>query len=274
MEKDGCDHRRPGEGIDVADLRKWRGLLLGLRAASRASPKHAQLSGAIREAVEHGLLGPGDKLPTELELVELTPFSLGTVQRAIRSLVDAGIVRRQPRLGTFVLAPRKPVARPWHCWFVGEDGESALPVFQRVLGRGKTSERGAWSEFLLCDETIRLDRLIDVNDEFLVYSRFFVDAAAFPALLEVPLERLQEENFRLMLDREFGAQVRAVRHKVCVHPIERRLAEEIRVGPGSACMSVDVFAYRATGKPLYYQELTVPPTRRKLLLTDVAFEQQ
>lgn len=65
-------------------------------------PKYLHLREALLTAIEGGHWKPGAKLPTETELSGLTPYSLGTVQRAMRSLVDDGVVVRRKGIGSFV----------------------------------------------------------------------------------------------------------------------------------------------------------------------------
>src|SRR5579872_5033323 len=69
-------------------------------------PKYAQLRRAIIAAIEEGYWQPGAKLPTELELARLTPFSLGTVQRGLRALAEEGIIERRQGHGSFIAEPR------------------------------------------------------------------------------------------------------------------------------------------------------------------------
>jgi len=52
-------------------------------------------------------LKPGDKLPTEFELMEKFNVSRETVRKAIRRLVVEGLVYRKPGVGTFVATERK-----------------------------------------------------------------------------------------------------------------------------------------------------------------------
>ena len=47
-------------------------------------PKYQRLADTLVDAIRQGLWRPGDRLPPEEELTQLTPFSLGTVQRALR----------------------------------------------------------------------------------------------------------------------------------------------------------------------------------------------
>ena len=68
---------------------------------SNPRPKYARLSEAIEQAIERGEWKPGEKLPTESALAEVTPFSLGTVRRAYRQFVDFGTVEGRQGAGSF-----------------------------------------------------------------------------------------------------------------------------------------------------------------------------
>src|SRR3954467_11666551 len=84
------------------------------------APKHVQLSEAMRAAVASGHWRTGERLPTEVELARALPFSLGTVQRALRELSGDGTVVRRQRSGTFVAAQRTAMTDPWHCRFLDD----------------------------------------------------------------------------------------------------------------------------------------------------------
>ena len=65
-------------------------------------PKYQQLRAAIISAIRDNFWTEGSKLPTEEQLIRITSYSLGTVQRAIRTLADDGILTRKQGSGTFV----------------------------------------------------------------------------------------------------------------------------------------------------------------------------
>lgn len=60
----------------------------------------------IRAQVRAGRWKPGDRIPSEHELVAAFGFSRMTVNRALRELADAGEVVRFPGIGTFVSEPK------------------------------------------------------------------------------------------------------------------------------------------------------------------------
>src|SRR5438874_848951 len=88
----------------------------GLRQPDRSGvPKYQRLANALLDGISRGVWRPGDRLPAEEELTELTPYSLGTVQRALRDLADQGLVVRQHGLGSFVAEKPRQLQDPWHC---------------------------------------------------------------------------------------------------------------------------------------------------------------
>jgi GntR family transcriptional regulator len=65
-------------------------------------PKWRQLADLIRERIASGEYPPRTAIPSEHQLVQETGLSRSTVQKAIKSLRDDGVVRPVHGLGTFV----------------------------------------------------------------------------------------------------------------------------------------------------------------------------
>ncbi|HET9650770.1 MAG TPA: GntR family transcriptional regulator, partial [Usitatibacter sp.] len=117
------------------------------RPAVAGLPKYARLRDQLVAAIHAGHWKPGAKLPTEVELTRHTPFSLGTVQRAYRALVEEGLVRRSQGSGTFVAEGRRPIDAPFHLQFPGDDGRF-LPLYPRIMSRTHARGDGPWRGFL------------------------------------------------------------------------------------------------------------------------------
>lgn len=66
-------------------------------------PRYRQIAENLRRQIESGELGPGDQLPTELELRELYDSSRNTVRDAVKWLTTRGLVESRPGQGTFVV---------------------------------------------------------------------------------------------------------------------------------------------------------------------------
>ena len=65
-------------------------------------PLHYQIKEILQEMIENEELKPGQSIPTERELCEIQGVSRMTVNKAIMSLVNEGLVYREQGKGTFV----------------------------------------------------------------------------------------------------------------------------------------------------------------------------
>ncbi len=70
----------------------------------RASPVplYFQISRRLEEAVDHGDLLPGERLPNEIEFAESLAISRPTMRRALDDLVEKGLLTRKQGVGTRV----------------------------------------------------------------------------------------------------------------------------------------------------------------------------
>ena len=68
----------------------------------RTSPKYQQIINDLRQEIVSGKYGPGDRLPSEAQLVRRFGSSRITVGRAVRDLRDEGLVERRAGSGTYV----------------------------------------------------------------------------------------------------------------------------------------------------------------------------
>lgn len=233
-------------------------------------PKYAQLREALFSAIKGGYWKPGDKLPTEIELADATPYSLGTVQKALRALVDEGLVIRRQGHGTFVAEGRKSMDEPWHLRFLGSNRNKFLPLFPRVILRQRISEQGPWTARLeqRGDNIIRIDRIISVNGEFNVYSKFFANADKFGNLLEMPLQELDTENFKAYLCRQFNLAITGFSQTLALISLPDAICKAIGVKMQAPGLRMEVVAYAGRSNPIYYQELFIPENAHQLLVSD------
>jgi GntR family transcriptional regulator len=64
---------------------------------------YLQLVQQVHQALRLGLLEPGDRLPTAVQVVAALAINPNTVLKAYRELEREGLVRARPGLGTFVV---------------------------------------------------------------------------------------------------------------------------------------------------------------------------
>lgn len=73
-------------------------------ALASAQPRYVQLAQTLLNEIETGKYPVGSLLPTEFELCEQFGVSRSTAREAVKRLVHMGLVARQPRVGSTVLA--------------------------------------------------------------------------------------------------------------------------------------------------------------------------
>ena len=121
-------------------------------------------------AIEDGHWRDGDKLPTEQVLAETTPFSLGTVQKAVGSLVSEGYVQRKRGLSVLFIIPRGEA--PGRAVDIPDPVDSTatcfIPMTSSVSRRVEVESDAAWARWLCGDiedrRIVRLDRIIAAED--------------------------------------------------------------------------------------------------------------
>ncbi|WP_447931088.1 histidine utilization repressor [Sphingopyxis fribergensis] len=72
----------------------------------RPAPRYAAIKQSISDAVRDGQLKPGDRVPSEAELVDRFDVSRMTANRALRELQASGIIVRRAGIGSFIAEPR------------------------------------------------------------------------------------------------------------------------------------------------------------------------
>jgi Fe2+ or Zn2+ uptake regulation protein len=174
-------------------------------------PKYTALRDAIVSAVAGGQLAPGDRVPNEQELAAALPISLGTIQRALRQLVEEGVIQRRHGQGSFISGRRADgeMSQPFHCRFLNDDGTGYLPVFPETQQREAAGE-GEWNRWLGKGPLVEITRNIRIGDEFDVFSSFVVDGKRLPVFSTQPLRKLNGENFKDLIFRACGQAIQKV----------------------------------------------------------------
>ena len=76
-----------------------------------AGPPYLRIKDALKQALARGRYPPGARMPSEAELVERFGVSRMTTSRALRELVDEGLVVRVKGLGTFAAQPHRVASK-------------------------------------------------------------------------------------------------------------------------------------------------------------------
>ncbi len=248
---------------------KWRECVLQkLAEADAGTPKHVGLYAGLVQAIELGLLKPGQKLPTETELADALPLSVGTIQRAMGSLVGDGLVLRRRGAGSFVAQHQKLLEHPLHCRFVGSQG--FLPVYSQLVGRQLIAARGPWSAPLQQSgkSILRIDRKLSINREFNVLSRIYVDVLRFPLLMSCAPSDLASNNIKLLLAKQYRIGISHIEQSLHLLPFSATVRRVLDLEAEGAGVRLDLLAIEPSGKAALFQELYVPSNPSRLVVSE------
>lgn len=246
------------------------------QAGEDSGPKYKVLQDCLADAIRTGVIGDNELLPTESDLTDITPFSLGTVQRALKNLVTAGLIVRKAGVGTIVAPWRRELENPLHTRFLDRDGK-AYPIFTEVLSRRRINVPGPWEDFLQAKENMLIlkrrmiiERPEEDGGSFCYYNHFYVDASKYAVFHETPKRELNGANFKRMMAEQFSLAITRITNFMSISTATTEIATAIGIDVATPLLRQRVYAYSDHG-PLYYQEYWLPPETQEIAI-DTALE--
>jgi DNA-binding LacI/PurR family transcriptional regulator len=163
-------------------------------------PQYFQLQTWLIEQIEQGVFKQHDKIPTEEELSHITGLARATIRQAIQNLVNIGYLRRQKRLGTFVLRTRLEPEKSTIIGILIPDIQSG---YAPILARGAEDEAArSGHSLILCNTDdlfvkadFQADRLISHH----VSGVIFVPTAAGDEKNKQIAEKFEKQNIPVVL---------------------------------------------------------------------------
>ncbi|HLS41958.1 MAG TPA: GntR family transcriptional regulator [Paenalcaligenes sp.] len=243
-------------------------ILRRLPAEADVKSKHAQLSIAIKALIREGTWKTSEKLPSESELAQSLPFSLGTIQRSFRDLVEEGLVVRKRGYGTYIPADINELTDAWHMRFRPNKSGAFLPVYTQVLRRFIIQGRGHWSEDLeqKNQRILRVDRRMQIGNEFSVYARFYACADSVRQLAELPISALNGANIKKLIMNRFSSQSGVSHNHIEQATIPKAGCLAINVPMGTTGTLLTSVVSFGNSPAVYYQQFFIPPNNYKLLI--------
>ncbi len=235
-----------------------------LKLEGSGAPKSACLAQALLRSLESGVWQPGDRLPTEALLTDALPVSLGTVQSALRELVNSGSITRKRRDGTRFAEVLNPQTRNLHIRFFNEKIGRFLISRGRILKLYETTQKGPWRDFLNPKgPCLKITRELDMESHFTIQNEFYLEAKKFAGLADLPVEEWENDNLRHLLHERFNAPtLRATQS------LRFRTAKHREKATDASVMELAVQAFTIGDKPLFFQKFLIPPNNFPMRLVD------
>ena len=126
--------------------------------------QYERLAGTLRDRIAAGTYARGDKLPSEMELMDESGLSRSTVRHALKVLVDEGLVRTERGRGAFVADT--PALHENNLVFSSYtkqvEGQGMKPT-TRTVDSGFAKAAGSIAKFFDAAVGIRVDNLVRVR---------------------------------------------------------------------------------------------------------------
>ncbi|MGB6105189.1 MAG: GntR family transcriptional regulator [Pusillimonas sp.] len=215
-----------------------------------SQPKYVQLAQTLLNEIENKVFKIGDQLPTEFELCEQFGVSRFTAREALKRLVELGVVSRQARVGTTVIAEK--AQRGYH-----QKMGSVSDLYQYATD---TSLRIDRSERQALDRDMARFLRSSPGEVWLhAHGRRFVQDSLLPiAHTEVwiapafralqGLEGGLHQAIHSLIEEQFGEEVFTVEQEILGIQLDTAMARELSTSPGAAGLRITRFYLNRRGE--------------------------
>lgn len=182
----------------------------------RTAPKYVAISKEIIQKIESGELQPGDKIPSENELIKMYSISNTTARKSLLEIELNGWANRIKGKGTFVLnrSEDKHLTRVLGSFHAMKESfsnnlikEGFTPkniILEKVILEEGISSLINNRHFIMEGPVLKIHRLRYADDQLLKDETRFISMSICPKInlldLEQSLIKIYEEKYHLVLD--------------------------------------------------------------------------
>jgi GntR family histidine utilization transcriptional repressor len=224
-------------------------------------PRYADIRRAIEDRIISGELQPGDRIPGEEDLAAEHGVSRMTVNKALSSLAESGLIVRRRRSGSFVASPKSQetileihdikseIVNAGQCYRHTVISRQSRVATSAERARLSLPSRGR--VLALCIQHFADERPYVLEDRL-------ISIAAVPEAMTVDFSATPPGTW--LLDRIPWTDAR---HTIRAINAPDDIATMLDLEPGTACLVIDRVTWRS-GAPVTTVRLTYPGDRHEL----------
>lgn len=214
-------------------------------------PLYRQIKSLITQSLMAGEWGPGEPIPSEMELASRFNVSQGTVRKAINELADQNLLVRHQGKGTFVASHAEERRKYYFTRITPDSGEDVHPTPELLECRRAKSD--AVTARLLDLATgagiFIVRRRFRISGELVELEEVRIPAALFRALTSAVIEQ-HECKLYSMYESQFGVRIIEVRERIKAVAAGEDESRMLEIAPGTPLLRVDRVAYTFGDKPV------------------------
>jgi GntR family transcriptional regulator len=222
-------------------------------------PLYHRLRDQIASQIAKNLWLPGEAIPTEAELAETHNVAIGTVRRAIQTLVEDGLVERMQGRGTFVRRASFDSSFFRFLRLYGPDGRQEVPD-SKILSRDCLNGPAEVTKALQLpegEEVIRLLRLRLIGGRTVLGEEIWLPLARFVPFLAINLEDIGPLLYPTY-EKLCGEIVASAKETLTVETADSKYAGLLGLDAGTPVVVIERLAFGYDRKPIEWRRSRAP----------------
>ncbi|HSN19570.1 MAG TPA: GntR family transcriptional regulator [Usitatibacter sp.] len=224
--------------------------LLGALAASDR-PLYEEVRARLIEGMSHGAWRPGEAIPSESELARMFGVAVGTVRKAVDTLVAEQVLVRRQGKGTFVTSHdgRRLMFHFFH--IVERGGGKTYPEVRTLDFRRDRADAEAAAALGIApaDKVIRIRNLLSLGGRPAIVDDITIPAELFPGLTEKIFLARDNTIYHLYQSR-YGINVLRTDERLRAVLASREMAALLQVAPGAPLLEIRRVALTFRDRPV------------------------
>lgn len=224
-------------------------------------PLYHQLKLALKEDIKRGAYKPGDRLPSEPELIRQYGISRITVRQALDELEAEGLIVRRHGKGTYVAEARIEQELVRLTDFVEDMERSGQKPSSRVLAFEHETALPALAQSLHIApgaEVVRVDRLRLADGRPVAYDTTWLPLRFGELLVGADLTR---DTIYHILEMRFAIPILSGSFTITATEAPPTAADALEVAPGTALLVIERTSYTGKDEVVYVQKRYYRPDR-------------
>jgi len=222
-------------------------------------PRYHRVREALSAEIAARRWKPEEAIPSEGEIAETHQVSIGTVRKAIDSLVADGVLERFQGKGTFVRRPDFQSSFFRFFRFASAGGAVRVPV-SRILKREETTMTVVVAAALGLKAgapAIRFSRLRLIEDRPLVLEDIWLPHDRFKALLTIDTREFGDLLYPLY-EQYCGVMVASAQETLSAEAVSAKNARLLELEAGEPVIVIERVALSADRQPLEWRQSRGP----------------
>ncbi|MFT3954800.1 MAG: GntR family transcriptional regulator [Piscinibacter sp.] len=216
------------------------------------SPLYQQIKALMVRDLQAGVWGPGEAIPSEIELALRFKVSQGTVRKAIDELATENLLVRRQGKGTFVATHAEQTTQYRFLRLQPDDGVTEGGTQRRFIDCRRLRAPADVARLLGLrsgDAAIQIKRVLSLRGVPVVFDEIWLPAAPFKGLTAEKLGSYRGPMYGLF-ESEYGVRMIRAEEKIRAVAAEGQAAELLAVAPGTPLLSVERLSLSYGDKPV------------------------